>query len=258
MQRRARGARGAGRVRGAGADAEAGTAERNGTITGQIVDAATGRAVNGAVVTLKPQPQRILTAADGRFVFTELPPGAYTIVATRRGYVEGASGRRRPGGTSQPVTLTPDEPSADAVVRMWKTAVITGVVTDESGDPVVGAQLRALERSTVAGQSRFTAAGAPAFTDDRGVYRFSDLVPGEYLVATIAPRPAMTRSVYRTIATEPRGGNVRTIAIPDPRKRCRSAASSTAWDAARSRRRRRARTACGCTRHVLPLGADPC
>lgn len=191
---------------------------RNGVITGQIVDAATGRPVNGAVVALKPQPQRILTAADGRFVFTELPAGPYTIVATRRGYVEGASGRRRPGGTSQPVTLSVDERSADVVVRMWKTAVITGVVTDESGDPVVGAQLRALERSTVAGQSRFTAAGAPAFTDDRGVYRFSDLAPGEYLVATIAPRPAMTRSVYRTVATEPRGGNVRTIAIPDPAK----------------------------------------
>ena len=58
-------------------------------------------------------------------------------------------------------------------MRIWKTAVITGVVTDESGDPIVGAQLRALERSTVAGQSRFTAAGAPAFTDDRGMYRFA-------------------------------------------------------------------------------------
>jgi Carboxypeptidase regulatory-like domain len=191
---------------------------RDGIITGQIVDAATGKPVNGVLVALTPQPQRVLTAADGRFVFTDLPPGPYTIVAARRGYVEGASGRRRPGGTSQPVTLSVVERSAAVVVRMWKTAVITGVVTDESGDPVVGAQLRALERSTVAGQSRFTAAGAPAFTDDRGVYRFSDLAPGEYLVATIAPRPAMTRAVYRTIATEPRGGNVLTVAIPDPAK----------------------------------------
>jgi len=191
---------------------------RDGVITGQIVDAATGKPVSGVLVALRPQPQRVLTAADGRFVFTDLPPGPYTIVATRRGYVEGASGRRRPGGTSQPVTLTADDRSADVVVRIWKTAVITGVVTDETGDPIVGAQLRALERRTVAGQSRFTAAGAPAFTDDRGVYRFSDLPPGEYLVATIAPRPAMTRSVYRTIATEPRGGNVVTAAIPDPAK----------------------------------------
>jgi hypothetical protein len=191
---------------------------RNGVVAGQVVDAATGRALNGVVVSLRPQPQRIVTAANGRFAFTDLPAGSYTVVATRRGYVEGASGRRRPGGTTQPVTLSPEERSADIPVPMWKTAVITGAVTDETGDPIVGAQLRALARSTVAGQSRFTATGAPVFTDDRGVYRFSDLAPGEYLVATIAPRPAMTRSVYRTIATEPRGGNVRSAAIPDPAK----------------------------------------
>jgi hypothetical protein len=189
-----------------------------GVITGQAVDAATGKPVNGVLVSLRPQPQRVLTAGDGRFVFADLPAGAYSIVAKRSGYVEGAPGRGRPGGTAQPVLLSAAERSVDVVVRMWKTGVITGVVTDETGEPIVGAELRALQRSTVAGQSRYTAGGAPAFTDDRGVYRFSDLVPGQYLVATIAPRPAMTRAVYRTIASEPRGGTVLTTAIPEPAK----------------------------------------
>jgi hypothetical protein len=64
-------------------------ASSDGTISGRVVDAASGRPVTAAIVTLggsnvpripatdpatrKPGPPRILTRADGRFVFSNLP-----------------------------------------------------------------------------------------------------------------------------------------------------------------------------------------
>ena len=111
---------------------------------------------------------RILTGADGRFVFRDLPMGSFTITATKGGYAEGASGRRRLGGAAQPVVLTAAEKSTDLVVRVWKNAVITGTVTDEAGEPVVGLQVRALARTASLGSQSdpagFVRVGVRPFT----------------------------------------------------------------------------------------------
>ena len=42
-----------------------------------------------------------MTDADGRFVFRALAAGAYSLTAIKPGYLDGAFGRRRPGGTGQ-------------------------------------------------------------------------------------------------------------------------------------------------------------
>src|SRR5687767_7909836 len=92
---------------------------REGVITGQVVDAVTGKPVSAVVVSiggltipvhLGPSPgpgqPRILTGADGRFVFRGLSPGSFTITATKSGYAGGSYGKRRPNGSSQSVVLT--------------------------------------------------------------------------------------------------------------------------------------------------------
>jgi hypothetical protein len=189
-------------------------AARDGVITGQVVDAVTGKPVSAVIVSiggltipvhLGPSPPpgqpRILTGADGRFVFRGLSPGSFTITATKSGYVDGSYGKRRPNGTSESVVLTEAVRSADAPVRMWKNGAITGTVADEAGEPVVGVQVRALGRTLVAGRPRFGGSGPllTAVTDDRGVYRFSNLPVGDYIIvassrlvaapASMLPRP---------------------------------------------------------------------
>ena len=180
-----------------------------GLMVGRVVDAATGRPIGGAIVTLQgtsgaavarrsstmPQPDAgrqppILTGTDGYFVFRGLPTGAFTIGATKPGYADGASGRRRPGGPSQAVTLEAGERVGDVVVRLWKHGSLSGSVVDEIGEPVVGMTVRAYRRSAAGGSRRFVPSGA-AMTDDRGIYRIRGLVPGEYIVCACARQSTM-------------------------------------------------------------------
>jgi hypothetical protein len=160
----------------------------SGLIVGQVIDAGTRRPIAGAIVAMTGpgiQPPRILTGGDGRFVFRDLPRGTFTISATRSGFADGVSGRRRPAGPSQPVTLDDGERVGDVAVRMWKFGAITGTVIDETGEPIVGAQIRAFRRDMVGGRRRFVSL-PPAITDDRGVYRLGNLLPGEYSVGAVA------------------------------------------------------------------------
>ena len=200
---------------------------RDGVIAGQVVDATTGKPVGAVVVSISgpgifmrgtpaegrgsfgagvnPYVPRVLTGGDGRFMFRDLQAGSFTITAAKNGYSEGASGRRRPGGTPQPVVITDAQRTADVSVRVWKNGAIGGTVIDEAGEPVVGLQLRALMRTTTGGRRRFMPAGGGAFTDDRGIYRFSGLVPGEYIVIASPPPISARLSVFADIGRTGRG-----------------------------------------------------
>ncbi len=162
-------------------------------IVGIVVDAATGKPVSGAIVSLSsgapvnpfarevPAPPRVLTGPDGRFVYRDLRAGNYSITASKPGYSDGAYGRRRPAGPSLWLDLADGERTADVVVRMWKHAAISGTVIDEAGEVVVGARVRSWRRAFDRGRYALIASTA-AVTDDRGIYRISGLVPGDYVI----------------------------------------------------------------------------
>ena len=218
-------------VLGAPAGAQNPAPARDGSIAGQVVDAGTGRPVSGVVVSISGPsvPVRrtslisasggsgfsmssavasILTSADGRFLFRDLPLDSFTITAIKGGYADGASGRKRIGGAAQPVVLTADDTAREIVVRVWKNSAITGTVTDEAGEPVVGLQVRVLARTATSqgindpadfvrvGSRPFATTAGPALTDDRGVYRFGNLTPGEYIVVAGPPLISATRSIF--------------------------------------------------------------
>ena len=197
---------------------------RDGVITGQVVDAASGKPVGAAIVSIggpllgvgpgARQLPRILTGGDGRFLFRDLPAGSFTITATKGGYAEGASGRRVLGGASQPVVLTAAQRTADLAVRMWKQGAITGTIVDEAGEPVVGVQVRAARRTFAAGRRRFVPGGVSATTDDRGVYRLSGLLPGEYLIVTSPPPLSAKVSVFADIGRTGRGAGEMAALLP--------------------------------------------
>ena len=64
----------------------------------------------------------------------------------------------------------------DVAIRMFKYASITGIVTDEAGEPIVGAQVRADRRVWLSRPARPVAQASSATTDDRGMYRLFNLV----------------------------------------------------------------------------------
>ena len=187
-------------------------ASRDGVISGRVVDAGTGRPISAAIVSIGggavarreegpgQAPVRILTGADGRFLFTGLAPGSFTVTATKNGYATGASGRRRPNGAPQPVVITAAERARSVDVRMWKNGSIGGTVIDEAGEPVVGVRVAALVRSSSFGQPRFVPTASTGLTDDRGMYRFGNLLPGDYIVLVAPPNLSVKATVFEAVA----------------------------------------------------------
>lgn len=181
-------------------------------IAGRIVDGSTGAPVGGATVTLshrpstptlpspaaatveKPRfPVNIGTGADGRFAFNDLPGGRFDVVAVADGYRRAYFGMQTAAdsyGSNADITIAAGERLSDVVVRMWKAASISGLVTDERGEPLVKAPVQLLAREYMPGGVVWAAYFGPRRTDDRGAFRFVDLSPGDYLVALPGQRNA--------------------------------------------------------------------
>jgi len=181
----------------------------SGAITGVVVDGA-GEVVPEAFVSLAATPSRLIasqtrqvTDDKGRFAFVNLPGGvSYTISATRFGYLAGGYGRdAMPTDPLRAIPLKQDEWIPDIKVTIWKPGSISGMVRDETGEPVVGVVVRALHKVRIYGRDDYVA-GPLTRTDDRGAYRLSDLSPGRYVLQV----PSVQASVPGTAlpAPEPR------------------------------------------------------
>jgi protocatechuate 3,4-dioxygenase beta subunit len=179
------------------------------TVSGTVVEASSGSPVAGALVSLAGD-RRVLSDARGRFVFENVPPGAYGLEASKPGYADGAFGRRRPGGSSQTFDVRPGVNARDVAVPLWKHAAIGGRLVDEAGEPVVDVQVQLLRDTVVAGR-RAVVSVATALTDDRGAYRFSGVLAGRYLIAMAAiptTVPAATAEGFKQAFYDGQLGNL--------------------------------------------------
>lgn len=162
-----------------------------GLIAGQVVDPGTGKPVPEALVTLRvgqvtgAESPRVLTDAQGRFVFVNVPAGAYGLQSQKLGYLPSAYGQRIPNAPSGLIDFADAQVLTDVIVPLWKYAAIGGTVTDEAGQPIVGVRVQAFKRVVEVGEVRLVPPDpySSLTTDDRGVYRLSTLAPGEYAVA---------------------------------------------------------------------------
>ena len=175
----------------------------DGIITGRVLDAA-GAPVPAAIVALQPATggraaiQRVLTDELGRYFFDRLAPGRYSLDATKSGWANGSYGRKRADGPGVPIELTEHERRANTDITMWKYGVLTGMLVDEGGEPLVDVQVRAVRRMLVSGKRQLMFVGTTR-TDDRGMYRIANLLPGDYNV--FVPATVMSGG-----ATFPPGG----------------------------------------------------
>lgn len=162
-----------------------------GIIAGTLVTADSGRAVRRARVSLSSPDQRVArsvsTDDQGRFSFGDLPAGQYTLSASRPGWLDVTYGQKRPGSgrPGTPIQLATAQKLDSITLAIPRGGILTGVVTDEQGEPAFGVQVRALRYVMRSGERTLVGAGS-ASTDDRGIYRITSLLPGEYVVVAAA------------------------------------------------------------------------
>jgi len=161
-----------------------------GSIQGTLVAIDSGRPVRRARVSLTSVGggavgQSVTTDDLGVFTFKDLPAGAYTLAASKPGYLDSIYGQRRPGtgrpGT--PIQLIDGQHLEKLTFQLARGGAIMGTVVDEQGEPVFGQQVRVYRYVRRAGERTLQSAGTDV-TDDRGQYRIPVLLPGEYVVST--------------------------------------------------------------------------
>jgi protocatechuate 3,4-dioxygenase beta subunit len=161
------------------------------TVSGSVTLAASGQPARGARVTISAGEAGGSRATEtdglGRFAFSSLPAGRYTLAATKPGHVSAAYGQTRPGRAGTPIQLA-DGQRFEARLQIHKGGVLTGTILDEHGEAVPNTQVRAFRYVMQSGQRTLLPVGS-ASTDDRGIYRVFSLQPGEYVVCA-TPRNA--------------------------------------------------------------------
>ena len=171
------------------------------TISGIVIDAASGTPLPRCVVTISGVDGRerrtVVTDPQGGFVFNG-PQGTMMLAASKAGYSGGYHGQKFPLGPHQDLEVAEGQSVTGITLSLWKNAVVSGVVRDESGEPIVNALVRSLRLEAVAGRNHLRAA-RNAKTDDRGMYRIADLIPGRYLIALPASGP---RTPPTTVSSE--------------------------------------------------------
>jgi hypothetical protein len=159
-------------------------ASATGIVRGRVVSAATGTPLHRVRVTLNGPVQNPPTAVSdvrGEFEILDVPPGTYTITATRAGYLPIQYGQPRPREISRTLRVGQGITIDKVELAMHRGAVLAGQVTDDTGDPAAGVRVEALEHRYVQGR-RILVPAKIATTNEIGEYRLSGLEPGAYRV----------------------------------------------------------------------------
>ena len=133
----------------------------------------------------------------GRYRITDLPNPRFALTVRRNGYYTHSAG----GHEGEQVVLDCSRPEDCAQVdfELAPTAVITGRVIDELGEPLSDVGVSA--RLSLASGQRGPGRSFGESTDDRGMFRIAGLAPGQYSLHTQARRSPF--SGRRTMEGQP-------------------------------------------------------
>ena len=144
-------------------------------------------------VTLTPKaggtPTKIDTDSDGKFRFTDLAPGDYTLAATRTGFTQ------NPPTADVTVTASLNQDTRADIVLARKAAIWGVLSTD-----VVGT-VTPLPATEVTLTPKTGGTPTKIDTDSDGKFRFTDLAPGVYVLAVTRTGFAQEPAVQEATAT---------------------------------------------------------
>jgi Carboxypeptidase regulatory-like domain len=154
-------------------------------IAGAVVSKADARPLARARITVRDakDPKKflsIVTAEDGKFEFTGLRAGKYSLTGARRGFISASYDQHDQYSTA--IVTGAGLDTETLVLRLAPNAVITGKILDEFGEPVrhAAVQLYFDDHSRGVDQIRQSRS---AQTDDLGEYEFTPLRPGTYFLS---------------------------------------------------------------------------
>lgn len=184
----------------------AGTAVISGTV---LTAGESSAPLRAAIVTLnhvdKLYGDTAVTDDAGRYEFRQVPAGRYLVSARKAGFLTANYGATQPRRPGTPVAVADGAGVANVDVRLIRGGVLEGRVRHADGEPVPDAQVEVLRVTNVGADRRLEQAYPPGgpTTDDRGMFRFYGLAPGDYVVR-VHPEPwAMMHGAMSVHAATP-------------------------------------------------------
>ena len=157
-------------------------------IAGTVVSRLDGHPLARARITVRDtkDPQKfesLVTAEDGRFEFTGVPEGKYDLHGAKRGFIQASYDQHEQFSTAIVTGAGLDTESL--VLRLAPTAIISGKVLDESGDPLRNATVTLYYDDHSSGVDQIREYHG-AQTDDQGSYEIPGVMPGTYFLSASA------------------------------------------------------------------------
>jgi Carboxypeptidase regulatory-like domain len=157
------------------------------TVSGSVVDSATGEPIPCALVQLMgPLPRSDLTDSQGSFRFEGVPEGRAMFMARKPGFFSSEELSRGGGRPRAPMTITGDVSSL--VLKLTPEGTVAGTITGDDGEPLEGVRLR-LKRQVISNGRKQWETRGQSTTNDNGEFRAADLIPGTYYLMAQAQRP---------------------------------------------------------------------
>jgi carboxypeptidase family protein len=157
-------------------------------IAGTILGAREGHPLSRARVSVRnvknPQNQiSMITGDDGHFEFANLPAGKYSLLGAKRGYITASYDQHEQFSTA--IVTGAGLDTENLSLRLVSTAVLTGHVFDEFGEPVRNASVTLWRDDHSTGVGRTVPARTDQ-SDDQGSFEFAPLDAGTYFVSVLA------------------------------------------------------------------------
>lgn len=174
-------------------------------VAGIAVSKTDGHPLSGARIALantkaRQQPKSMTTSDDGKFEFTDVPPGKYSLSGAKRGFIP--AGYDQHDQYSTAIVTGAGLDTENLVLKLDPHSVIAGRVLDEVGEPVRDATINLYRDNHIEGVHQIqTFRGAQ--TNDLGEFEIANLIPGTYF---------MSASAQPWYAVHPQSGPERTPA----------------------------------------------
>jgi hypothetical protein len=162
------------------------------TVSGSVVNSATGEGIPRALVQLMGPLQRSdLTDSQGSFRFEGVPEGRAMFMTRKPGFFSSEELSRGGGRPRAPMMITGDVSSL--VLKLAPEGIVAGIVTGDDGEPLEGVRLWLKRQVINNGRKQWETRGQST-TNDIGEFRVADLIPGTYYMVAQAQRPSTPRA----------------------------------------------------------------